>query len=211
MTAKIIYERGDILNKDSRLFYVCDTKEAKIPRAAIFECECGSRITARTSNVKNGNTNSCGCYSYTLIGALNRIHGMTGTPEYSTWKNMVNRCTNIKDRRYKDYGGRGITICAGWLRSFEVFYADMGDKPDTMTIDRKDNDKGYSKENCRWATRSQQARNTRNSTYITLNGKTQTIGDWADAIGIKYHTLYQRLNKLGWTVERALSSAAESR
>lgn len=77
------------------------------------------------------------------------------------WKAMIQRCTNPNDRRWKDYGGRGITVCQRWRESFEAFYADMGPRPDGLSIDRVNNDRGYSPQNCQWATREQQARNKR--------------------------------------------------
>ena len=88
-------------------------------------------------------------------------HGMTGTLLYSSWKTMIRRCTNVNNPRYRDYGGRGITVCDRWRNSFLAFYEDMGDRPEGMTLEREDNDKGYCKDNCKWATLSEQQWNKR--------------------------------------------------
>lgn len=88
-------------------------------------------------------------------------HGMQKTSEYNTWTHIKDRCHNTKNSRYKDYGGRGITVCEEWRKIFKSFYEDMGDRPEGMSLDRIDNNKGYSKENCRWATTHQQNINQR--------------------------------------------------
>ena len=114
----------------------------------VCRCDCGNRVIMRRGNLmRNRTTTSCGCSRFS--------HGMTGTPTYSSWSNMIDRCTNPSNKRYVDYQGRGITVCERWM-TFANFLADMGERPDATSLDRIDNDAGYFKENCRWATALEQ-------------------------------------------------------
>jgi predicted XRE-type DNA-binding protein len=122
-------------------------------------CECGTEKDVKHDHLVNGKTKSCGC-SWTT-------HGMTNTNEYRVWDAMVRRCLNKKHHAFKDYGGRGITVCDKWLK-FEGFFEDMGNQPQNMQIERVDNSLGYFKENCKWTTVTEQARNRR-STKLSLN------------------------------------------
>jgi hypothetical protein len=136
------------------------------------------------------------------MGPIARItHGSTNSPEYHAWGGMRQRCLNPKNRRWKDYGGRGITICARWA-SFENFLSDMGFKPKGTSLDRVNNDGNYEPSNCRWATPKEQRTNTRTFTLIEYEGITQSIEGWAAETGIKPHTLACRLRR-GWSVEDA--------
>lgn len=121
-------------------------------------------------------------------------HGMCGTREYSTWNSMITRCTNPNNKDYPNYGGRGITVCQEWLDSFEVFYRDMGDIPEGMSLDRVDNNKGYYKDNCKWSTNSEQKHNRRTFRSNT-SGRTgvhfqKTDGKWVAKIGFQNKLIY---------------------
>lgn len=119
-------------------------------------------------------------------------------PEYSAWEQMLSRCRNKRNPKYPGYGGRGITVCDEWS-SFKKFYEDMGKRPaPEYSIDRIDNNSGYSKANCRWATRKQQQNNMRTNRWITDGYKTMTVAQWADELGIKPNTIVTRL-KRGWS------------
>lgn len=133
-------------------------------------------------------------------------HGKSKSPEYNSWCNMKARCYNEKNHRFYNWGGRGIKVCDEWLHSFEQFYADMGDRPTLLhSLDRIDGDKDYSKENCKWSTKKEQATNRPSwVNVITFNGKSQTITDWALELGIARKSLYERLEK--WGIERALTT-----
>lgn len=132
------------------------------------KCDCGNQTVVRGAHLRNERTKSCGCLNREKAKENNTIHGQSGdrSPEYYTWSSMLQRCYNPADPRYHRYGARGITVCARWRRSFAAFFADMGPRPPGMngkralfSIDRIDNDRGYSKDNCRWTTNIEQCRN----------------------------------------------------
>lgn len=125
----------------------------------LCQCECGKNTIVFGSNLKRKHTESCGCLNDEVITK----HGVWGCGAYRTWHCMMQRCTNPKHKRYSYYGGRGIAICSEWREDFRNFYRDMGDRPEGLTLDRIDADKGYYKENCKWATLSEQNYNTRRS------------------------------------------------
>ena len=164
-------------------------------------CECGEVTSVRGEHLKNGATTSCGCYSI----ESHRKHDMSATTEYKCWQAMKARCLTKTTKQYKDYGGRGITVCSEWIGSFEAFYTDMGECAKGLTIDRIDNNKGYSPNNCRWATRHDQSRNKRNSKLYTINGITKCLKDWCAEYGKSYSTIRHRLAR-GISLIDALNS-----
>lgn len=120
-------------------------------------CDCGSTSIIIGGSLVSGNTTSCGCF----IREKRTTHRLTGSSIYRTYNAMLQRCCNPNNESYKNYGWRGITVCERWIQSFENFYEDMGESPEGKSLDRINNEKGYSKENCRWATITEQALNRR--------------------------------------------------
>ena len=170
------------------------------------ECDCGNVTDVRIDSLRSGATKSCGCLQKERQAASATKHGMNGTPEYNIWQGINQRCSNPSARDFHRYGGRGITVCDRWQKSFSDFFADMGPRPSPdHTIDRIDNDKGYSPENCRWTTWKVQHRNRRDNRLLTFDGRTLCLAAWAEETGIGYQVLYGRLAR-GYTVEQALTN-----
>lgn len=168
--------------------------------AWLCRCECGNESHVMTGNLLKGSSRSCGCLWKERI----TTHGLTKMAEYTIWKGMRSRCLSKSDGAWRNYGGRGIAVCREW-DDFMVFLRDMGMRPSAShDLDREDNDKGYSKDNCRWITHQANLNNRRTNRRITYDGKCQTIAQWSVELGIKYRTLNNRLNR-GWSTERAFS------
>ena len=159
--------------------------------AWLCACECGVEKRVLGMHLRAGKPNDCGCGLSEQRSAQARRHGMTDTPEWRTWKAMLDRCTRDTHPSWKDYGGRGIKVCKRWLK-FENFYADMGSRPDGMTLDRIKNNRGYSPANCRWATQAEQQNNRRSNVYLTLDGETRTMQQWATHFGVSYPVVKER-------------------
>lgn len=161
-------------------------------------CDCGNTKQVRQDRLY-GNTRSCGCLNIDTsreAGRKRRIHGSTGTKEHDTWRRIQARCYNKNHPDYKNYGGRGIYVCTRWLESFNNFLEDMGKAPTNKhSIDRIDNNLGYTKENCRWSDRITQANNKRNNRQIEFNGLTLTLAQWARHLGIHKNTIYNRIKR----------------
>ena len=138
-------------------------------------------------------------------------HGLTKTPLFRTWSNAKSRCYDVNALPFRDYGGRGITVCEEWLHDFQAFYdwAISNGYQEGLTLDRIDNNKGYSPNNCRWVTVKEQSNNRRSNTHLVFRGETKTISQWADTMGIDKETIYARL-KIGWCVEKALTTPKRS-
>ena len=129
---------------------------------------------------------------------------MSNTRVYYSWQAMKKRCLNKNHKDYKRWGGRGIKVCDEWL-SFINFYADMGDKPKGKSLDRINNNLGYSKNNCKWSTQKEQTNNTRRNVFLTFNNKTLTVSQWAEELEISKFTLFERIRR-NWNIEKILSS-----
>ena len=167
------------------------------------ECKCGNTTIVRASSLLSGDTKSCGCLMKETL--LHETHGMTNTRLYRIWNGMKDRCKNKNAPEYENYGGRGIRVCQEWLDDFMNFYnwAMANGYRDDLTIDRKDNDKGYSPENCRWATAKEQANNTRSTVFLTYKGETKPVSEWSEITGIRQDTLTYR-KRHGWTDEECI-------
>lgn len=174
----------------------------------IFKCDCGNEHITQLSHVKRGKIKSCGCYLKEHRRQFVKTHGLSKTRIYKTWKSMKHRVLNKKDKRYHDYGGRGILICDEWKNNFLSFYnwAMKNGYKDNLTIDRIDVNGNYEPSNCRWATPLIQANNQRRNHYITYNGKTQSMSDWARELGISYTVLRARINSYFWSIEKSLTT-----
>ncbi len=169
----------------------------------LFRCHCGRTSTTTWSKFKR--LKGCmQCSRPPRGGGGEYRHSRT----HLSWMNMLQRCYNPKSEKFPSYGARGITVCQRWRDSFLNFLEDMGEAPPGMTIDRVDNDGDYEAGNCRWATLKQQGRNRRNNRYITANGVTMTLAEWAEKTGIPNFRIQQRIDVQGWTPERAVSTPA---
>lgn len=174
----------------------------------LCRCDCGNYTHVTTYNLKSGNAISCGCYTSERMTAMNRKHGGFGTRLYEIWRQMHRRCYGVGTKAYKDYGGRGITICDEWKGDFESFrkWALSNGYTDDLTIDRIDNDGNYDPSNCRWATMKAQSNNRRNSHLIEYNGEVHTISEWADIYGVDQVKLWNRLSVRDWELEPSLAA-----
>lgn len=175
------------------------------------ECKCGTKKVT-TSKLLGMGVKSCGCIKGKGPRRKQRAHGdatrKQRAAEYGIWYSMINRCQNEKHESYKDYGGRGITVCERWNASYENFLTDMGRRPTPKhSIERKDNNGPYSPENCVWATKAEQSRNHRRNQWLTLRGRRMCITDWAAELGLTTTGLYYRI-KAKWSEDRILETPA---
>lgn len=170
------------------------------------QCDCGTIVTVRTSNLRCGNTSSCGCLYKEAIDRRKNLKRKFPS-EYNTWSGMKGRCNTKTNGSYPDYGGRGIRVCKTWEQSFEQFLADVGPKPAPgMQLDRINNDGNYELGNVRWATPAVQNRNKRNNVFITINGETKCLADWAVQLNVPSDRVEQRVRSLGWDPVRAVTT-----
>ncbi len=174
----------------------------------ICVCECGKRIEALSHNLNAGHIKSCGCFKQDFIESVTKNYDKL---TYKSWSSMLTRCTNPNFHQFKDYGGRGITVCERWRRgedgkpAFECFLEDMGARPSKEhTIERERNNEGYYKGNCIWLLRELQPLNRRNNVNITWNGETHCVAEWSRKLGWDQGVLQSRI-RLGWTTERAMT------
>jgi len=188
---------GNLIDLVGRRFCKWTVLERALPKSLpaywICKCDCGTIKRVQGGSLRNGASTSC-------VPCARTTHGHAYSSTYRSWINMKQRCINIKHPQYKDYGGRGITFCDEW-HAFAKFIADMGDKPDGLFLERKDNSIGYCKSNCVWATRKVQNRNTRSTKLseaaaIDIRNSTDSIKSLMAKYSVTRHSIYLvRYNK----------------
>lgn len=197
-------ERREILpgQKFGRLTVIREAERQYGHRYILCRCDCGNEKTINLNSLIKGMSNSCGCYRKEFIANRNYKHGHTYRADgverlYRIWQGMKRRCYDADDPGYNNYGARGITICDEWIDDYSTFreWANNNGYSNELTIDRIDNDKGYSPDNCRWATVKEQSNNTRHNHRVTYCGETHTLSEWGDILGISDDLIGQRLRK----------------
>ena len=179
-------------------------------------CDCDSTIPVyvRSSHLIGGQIQSCGCLQREVASVNATTHGRSRDRVYAVYRTMLARCSNPKNAKWTDYGGRGIKICRRWRGTggFERFLQDMGEPPSNKhTVERKNNYGDYTTRNCIWVLHSLQARNKRNNRYVTFNGVTKLLVEWANEVGVSYKELHRRIISRGWSVETALTTPVRLR
>lgn len=174
----------------------------------VCECECGNYCIVLRSSLKTGQTRSCGCLKSENSRNMLISHGMAGTRLYKIWTNMKRRCYSPKSQRYKNYGAKGIRVCNEWKNNFDNFakWAYENGYTENLTIDRIDINKNYEPSNCRWATWKEQGQNTSRTHWITYNGETHSMSEWADILNINYKALARRITQSKWSIEKAFTT-----
>jgi hypothetical protein len=179
-------------------------------RRAQVRCDCGEQRQVTITNLRSGNTTSCGCYRRQRVQEAVTRHGMTKDgkrdPTYEAWSTMVRNCSTPSSGAWVNYGGIGIGVCERWLGDggFERFLQDMGRKPEGHELSRRNKEENFTPENSYWATRRQVRRNTRSTTLYTVGGRTQCLVDWAREHDIPKSTLHYRVVTRGMSMRDAL-------
>jgi len=174
-------------------------------------CACGSETVTSKGHVQSGHTRSCGCHKKAVIAAgANTRHGCKKSKETSTeyriWINIKSRCYNPNVPAYAHYGGRGILMCSEWKDSFLNFLTDMGHRPsEKYTMERRDNNLGYSPDNCTWATSTEQVRNRRNTKRVDFKGESRIFAELCEQYNMPYTVVRDRISD-GWEIDRALTA-----
>lgn len=163
------------------------------------QCDCGNVIICNTGRLKSGNTKSCGCLRKEIAAKKNYKHGNSKTKLYRIWAEMKGRCLCKTNKAYKNYGGRGITVCDEWKEDFTAFktWALSHGYREGLTIERIENDGNYCPDNCKWIPKSEQPKNRRNCHYITFNGETKTLSEWSRELHIDRECVRNKEKELG--------------
>lgn len=213
MPAKLIDVSGQKFGRLTALSYT--GKAGRFKWLCI--CECGNEARVSGHQLRSGQTRSCGCLDSEVVAERNRTHGLSQSLEYAAYHHMIRRCAGRGENAHY-YADRGIAVCDRWmhgesgLSGFECFMADMGEKPEMeLSIDRIDNDAGYSPENCRWATKVVQSRNRRSARIVEYQGREMSLAEAAELAGIPYHVVHDRVDKLGWSSDDALNKKTVGR
>lgn len=186
----------------------------------ICKCDCGTEKLVRESTLVSGESSSCGCYAGDMASIRHTTHGLSTHKLYNVWHDMVRRCTDTSRKDYKHYGGRGISICIKWLGSFGIveFLKDMeSSHVDGLELERVDVNGNYCPENCTWVTRRIQVINRRpmeggiNANFLIFQGKTLCISQWVDETGVPSKVISDRIGKLNWSIEKALTTKVRAK
>lgn len=207
---KLYHNAKDITGMRFGKLVAVAPSDKRLDRHIIWECvcDCGTICFVSGASLRKGLTLSCGCYMSEVVHKNNikykMTHNLSQSRPYNIWKLLLQRCYNKKHKSFKDYGGRGISVCERW-NDFSLFWEDMKENySDTLTIDRIDNDGNYCKENCMWATQIEQSKNKRDNVYIEINGETKILKDWVRYYDINMSTYYHR-TKSGMSQQEALT------
>ena len=213
--AKIHTTQSDLTGKRfGRLLVVRQAESKRAPCGTVSKrwfciCDCGTEIVAYQGNlIKPRNTKSCGCLRRDISSTIRKTHGYSvgsGHPVYNIWCHMRERCNNSTNKRYPNYGGRGIKICERWSNDFMAFFEDMGPRPTSQhSVDRIDVNGDYEPGNCRWATSEEQNNNRRDNTFYSFRGETYTLSKWARILNVPFALIRKRV-ETGWPIEEAFT------
>lgn len=196
-----------VIRQDGYHYYPNSKRKTKW----LCQCDCGNLISVLGSDLKNGHTQSCGCFRKERATETATTHGESGSRLYRIWCAMKTRCTDQNSAVYQNYGARGVKVCNEWMNSFDCFYtwAMQNGYSSSKSIDRIDVHGNYEPANCRWTTSKEQSLNRRDTKYISFNGKTQSMKEWADETGLAYSCLQYRISH-GWPIERALTTPSRA-
>ena len=176
----------------------------------VCKCDCGNQLIVLGTHLRSGHTLSCGCLRVDTSKKTMTTHGLTDTRLHTIWKNMRRRCFDHKNKNYKDYGGRGITICEDWMEFINFYNWAIGNGyDDSLSLDRIDVNKGYCADNCRWVTQKEQCNNTRRNINVEINGEIHTLKQWTEILNLKYGTIASRVSR-GWNPVDALTIPVRS-
>ena len=191
-----------------RLKVIKKTEKRSLDKCVIWKCECacGNIVEVAGARLTSKNVKSCGCLRVDFAKVNNLIHGLKKHPLYQVWSDMKQRCNNPNSPAYLNYGGRGITVCEEWDKNFESFYdwSLSNGYVKGIDLDREDNDKGYSPDNCRFVSRKVNSRNRRTGRIVVYEGEQKTLAEVSEITGKKYSLLWHRIVVKGLAIEDAL-------
>lgn len=197
--------KNELGNTYGRLTVISQTASVNEKAAWLCACSCGNSKVVTGDGLRTGRVVSCGCYRSECYGKNSITHGMARTPTYRSWQEMRTRCSDPTSVSFPNYGERGVKVCRRW-KKFENFLADMGIRPVGTSLDRRNVNKGYSKSNCRWATRVEQNRNKRSNVMVRYNRTTKCLSAWCEELNIPYPRTYNRIVINGWSPKKAFET-----